>query len=148
MNKSHLTALKRKSISQPTKYLLNKKLLIGSVLDFGCGQGRDAIETLADMYDPHYYPALPSKQYDTIYCNYVLNVIEDEDLRALVLLRIHRLLSNKGVAYITVRGDAKKLKGATKRGTWQGLIQLDLPIEKKTANWVMYRLTKAAFVIR
>ena len=38
---SHLTSKERNSLSHPARILLNKKLLIGDVLDFGCGFGND-----------------------------------------------------------------------------------------------------------
>lgn len=143
MNKSHLTALRRNKLSLPTKYLVEKKLLAGRVLDYGSGQGFDARAVGALPYDPHFQPVLKEEaQFETIYSNYVLNVIEDEDERALALLRIAHFLTNDGIAYITVRNDKKKLNGLAPKGTWQGLIQLNLPVEKKTAGWVMYRLTK------
>lgn len=143
MNKSHLTALRRKNISRPTAYLYGADKLKGSLLDYGSGHGWDAWLCDAVAYDPHYAPVdLSGQQFDTIYSNFVLNVIEDPDERAFVLLRIQHFLKDNGTAYITVRADKKKLNGATKRGTWQGLIELNLPVEKKTAGWVMYRLTK------
>ena len=38
---SHFTAKERESISFPGKLLLNKNFLKGSILDFGCGFGKD-----------------------------------------------------------------------------------------------------------
>ena len=38
---SHLTAKERETLSFPAKLLLNKRLLIGDMLDFGCGFGKD-----------------------------------------------------------------------------------------------------------
>jgi hypothetical protein len=38
---SHLTAKERETLSFPAKYLYNKNLLVGDVLDFGCGFGKD-----------------------------------------------------------------------------------------------------------
>ena len=143
MNCSHLTALTRKQMSAPSKHLVNSGLLQGSIIDYGSGKGFDAELIGATPYDPHFSPELDTAlKVDTIYCNFVLNVIEDPDERAFVLLRIQHFLRDNGIAYITVRADKKKLNGATKRGTWQGLIELNLPVQKRTANWVMYRLTK------
>lgn len=36
---NHLTAKERDALSFPAKLLLNKNLLVGDVLDFGCGFG-------------------------------------------------------------------------------------------------------------
>jgi hypothetical protein len=144
MSKSHLTALRRNKLSQPAQWLFDKGLIKGRALDYGSGQGYDARALDLEAYDPHFSPIEFRGKYTTIMCNFVLNVIEDEDERAFVLLRIASLLAIGGVsvAYITVRADKRKLNGATKRGTWQGYIELDLPVVKKTANWVMYRLTR------
>lgn len=38
---SHLTAIERVYLSVPTNFLLDKNLLQGKVLDFGCGLGND-----------------------------------------------------------------------------------------------------------
>jgi len=38
---SHLTAKERETLSFPAKLLLNKGLMVGDVLDFGCGFGKD-----------------------------------------------------------------------------------------------------------
>jgi SAM-dependent methyltransferase len=38
---SHLTAIERDKHSFPLQFLLERNLLNGNVLDFGCGFGRD-----------------------------------------------------------------------------------------------------------
>ena len=38
---SHLTAKERDTLSFPAKTLLKQNLLVGDVLDFGCGFGND-----------------------------------------------------------------------------------------------------------
>ena len=141
-NKSHLTAIKRKSLSLPCRYLTENGKLVGHVLDYGCGRGFDANALGAAKYDPFYFSALRLNNFDTIYCNYVLNVIEDPAERTKVLEDISSLLNTNGVAYISVRNDRAQLNGITAKGTWQGYIELDLPVEKKCAGYVMYRLTK------
>ena len=106
---SHLTAKERDSISFPAKILLNKKLLSGEVLDFGCGFGKD-VESLKEKgiditgYDKYYFPELPSKKFDTIICFYVLNVLLVEE-QATVLMEISQLLKPSGKAYFAVRRD-------------------------------------------
>ena len=47
---NYLTAQKRKSLTFPAKHLLNKRLLCGEVLDFGCGYGKD-VELLKAFAD-------------------------------------------------------------------------------------------------
>lgn len=137
---AHKTAITRKVPSAPTKWLASRGKIIGAVLDYGCGKGFDALAYGMDSYDPHYQPIKPRGPFDTIICNYVLNIIESPEERARVLLTIRNLLAPGGCAYITVRNDKKALNGTTRIGTWQGMIKLDLPVEHKCAGYVIYRL--------
>lgn len=41
---SHCTAKERDKMSFPSKLLLDKKLIVGDTLDFGCGFGKDVEE--------------------------------------------------------------------------------------------------------
>ena len=143
MSKGHLTAITRKSMSKPTKWLVGKGLLTGRVLDYGCGKGLDAELLGAESYDPHFQPNMPVGKFDTIFCNYVLNVIPDLTERKNVVSLIESKLESGGNAYISVRNDRSALNGYTKRGTWQGLIVLDLPIVAKNANFTVFRLEGA-----
>lgn len=142
MSKAHLTAIARKSLSQPTKYLIKQGLIVGKTLDYGCGKGYDCDELGCDGYDPYHRPGKIKGKYDTIYCNFVLNVIADPLERDAVIASILKLLKAKGTAYISVRNDRRALNGYTSRGTWQGLIQLPLPVVKSTTGWTMYKLIK------
>ncbi len=110
-NFSHLTAKERESLSFPARMLLNKKSLVGEVLDFGCGFGTDVgilKEKGIDIvgYDKHYFPKYPKKKFDTIICFYVLNVLMQEE-QASVLMEISQLLKPTGKAYFAVRRDLK-----------------------------------------
>lgn len=106
---SHLTAKEREYLSFPAKIVLNKKLLQGEVLDFGCGFGKD-VELLRlkginiQGYDKHYFPEFPTKRFDTIICFYVLNVLLPEE-QSLVLMELSQLIKPTGKVYIAVRRD-------------------------------------------
>lgn len=106
---NHLTAKERETLSFPARLLLNKNLLAGAVLDFGCGFGKD-VELLSVKginiagYDKHYFPEYPTNQFDTIICIYVLNVLMQEE-QTNVLMEISRLLKPGGKAYFAVRRD-------------------------------------------
>jgi len=106
---SHLTAKERETLSFPAKLLLNKKVLTGDVLDFGCGFGKD-VELLKAKginitgYDKYYFKNYPSNKFDTIICIYVLNVLMPEE-QANVLIEISELLKPIGRAYFAVRRD-------------------------------------------
>ena len=106
---SHLTAKERQALSFPAKLLLNKGLLNGDVLDFGCGLGNDVVllrekGSNIDGYDKYYFPKFPLKKFDTIICLYVLNVLMPEE-QASVLMEVSRLLKPAGTAFFAVRRD-------------------------------------------
>ncbi|MCR5456013.1 MAG: HIT domain-containing protein [Bacteroidales bacterium] len=110
-NNPHLTAKERTTISFPTRWLKQNNCLKGEILDFGCGFGFDT-DTLQKEgfdivgYDNYYRPEYPSKRFDTIICNYVLNVLEPDE-QAEVLMSVSELLKPEGKAYFAVRRDLK-----------------------------------------
>ena len=109
---SHLTAKEREKMSFPSRILYERGLLKGNVLDFGCGHGKDVEELQQkkisiDGYDPYYQPNIKREKYDTIICNYVLNVLEAQD-QAKVLFEVSQLLKIGGKAYFSVRRDVKR----------------------------------------
>jgi hypothetical protein len=138
----HLTAISRGVPSVPMRYLYKAGLLVGDMLDFGSGKGFDAKHYCMCSYDPYYQPVVPGMLYNTITCNYVLNVIEQPASRETVLANILAMLTDDGTAYITVRNDKAALKGTTSKGTWQGHITLDLPVEHKCKGYIIYRMEK------
>ena len=106
---SHLTAKERETLSFPAKIILNKNLLVGDVLDFGCGYGSDVKLLKAkginiEGYDKYHFPNYPKKRYDTIICFYVLNVLLPEE-QATVLMELSQLVKPTGKVYIAVRRD-------------------------------------------
>lgn len=109
---SHLTAIERIYLSVPAQFLLDRNMLQGKVLDFGCGFGND-VKLLRQKgfhitgYDPYYFPEYPHEQFDTIICFYVLNVLFLEE-QADVLMGVSNLLKPGGKAYYAVRRDIKK----------------------------------------
>jgi diadenosine tetraphosphate (Ap4A) HIT family hydrolase len=106
---SHLTAKERTKLSVPAHFLLEKNLLQGKILDFGCGFGKD-VELLRGAnfevvgYDPFYFPSMPIDSFDTILCIYVLNVLQPEQ-QSEVLMNISKLLKPLGKAFFAVRRD-------------------------------------------
>ena len=137
---AHRTATTRVDPSAPMKRLATDGLIVGRALDYGCGKGFDADYYDMESYDPHYKRTYDGGLYDTITCNYVLNVIEDPDARIEVLQALKDRLRHGGKAYITVRNDRRALKGTTKTGSWQGLILLRLPVRYKCSGFVTYEL--------
>ena len=96
INHPYLTAIKRTDLSVPTRYLLQHNLLKGRILDYGCGFGYDTDELIKRGYniigyDYYYRPYYPEGKFDTIICNYVLNVLEPY-AQAEVLMNVTNLL--------------------------------------------------------
>ena len=119
------TAMARSRLSAPVRILLDRELIEGEVLDFGCGRGDD-VRFLSEMtnltvvgWDPHWCPhgihihlgqtmgaarALETPNYKTILCTYVLNVVPP--LAQMEIVReVVRLLGKGGAAFFTVRRD-------------------------------------------
>lgn len=146
-NNSHRTAIPRVRMSTPARVLWDEGLIVGRVLDYGCGRSADATHFRnngvdAHEYDPYYAPEEPQGEFDVILCTYVLNVIEDYDKRQAVLTRIADLLTPSGTAYVTVRRDLAR-SGRTACGTWQGWIVLTAPAHIaiwRSSAFVTYRL--------
>ena len=132
INHPYLTAIKRTDLSVPTRYLLSKGLLKARILDFGCGFGYDTDELKRQGlnitgYDYYYRPDYPIGQFDTIICNYVLNVLEPY-AQAEVLMNVSNLLKPTGTAYYAVRRDLEevgfRLHAIHKQYTYQCNVKL------------------------
>lgn len=147
-NKSYLTAITRKNISVPTRYIMQHGYLNGRILDFGCGKGFDAnfLKKLVydvEAYDPYFAPNMPIGKFDTIICNYVLNVLEKEK-QLTCLEEIKSLLNDNGIAYIAVRRDIKN-EGYRRRGkhsTYQENVELDFEKITENTKYCIYKFKK------
>ena len=109
VNNSQCTAKERTKLSFPTQWLLERGKLQGDILDFGSGLGFDVTDLIlkgytVDGYDKYHNPAYPTKKYDTIICNYVLNVLQPDE-QTEVLMTVSELLKPSGKAYFAVRRD-------------------------------------------
>ena len=144
---SSKTAITRKAPSVPMRFLAKEGLLIGELLDYGCGKGFDADNYSAHRFDPVHCDNSTNKasvdsglKYDTIFCNYVLNTLpkqfDDE-----IISNIKRLLKKGGKAYISVRRD-KFTEGWNCKGTFQRVVKIDLDSLKKTSSYEIYTFTK------
>lgn len=107
INHSYLTAVKRTDLSAPVQFLLQHKLLKGRILDFGCGLGYDADELKrrgfdVTGYDNYYRTEYPKGKFDTIFCVFVLDVLEPY-AQIEVMMNVFNLLSSKGSAYFAVQ---------------------------------------------
>ena len=73
------SAVHRMKPSVTIQWLKDKGLLVGEMLDYGCGKGLDADYFGMDKYDAYSsdwcnISLTTEKKYDTIVCNFVLNV--------------------------------------------------------------------------
>lgn len=140
MSKPYKTAIVRKRLSTPTQYLVDSDLIKGDLLDYGCGHGFDGRKLNGDLFDPFYYPQnrkeVFSKKYDTIICNYVLNVLTEKE-RERVINKISGLLKPSGKAYVSVRRDIKGCS-LVSTGAIQVEVYPDLESFKKTGTYEMY----------
>lgn len=111
------TAIKRGYISRPTKELLKRDLLKGDILNYGCGYAEDNKWLWEDYhiqswgYDKHNLEFkddfLLTEHYDTVVCNYVLNVIPSLEEHNEVLQLLKKLGNN---VYVSVRADTKAIQ--------------------------------------
>jgi len=141
---SYRTAISRKTLSTPMRFLQGQARLFGRMLDYGCGKGDDADRLGMDKYDPHFFPEFKGGPYEVVTCNYVLNVRAEPEVRDDVEEKVIGLLVPGGDAYIAVRNDKKLLNGETSRGTWQGWVEPSnrWTLIKKSAQFRMYHHRK------
>lgn len=143
---SHLTAIERTSLSYPARILLNQNKIIGNVLDFGCGLGKD-VEILKNKgikifgFDPFYFRDYPNEKFDTILCFYVLNVLLPEE-QVQVLMNISQLLKSTGKAYFSVRRDIQnegfRMHKVHRKETYQCSIKLPFSTIFRNENCEIY----------
>jgi diadenosine tetraphosphate (Ap4A) HIT family hydrolase len=146
---SHLTAINRTSLSYPARIILGEKRMIGKILDFGCGIGKD-VELLESKgldiigFDPHYFPDYPQDKFDTILCFYVLNVLLPHEQRD-VLMNVSNLLKPDGKAYFAVRRDITfegyRTHKLHKQQTYQCQVNLPFKSVYKNENCEIYEYT-------
>lgn len=121
MNRSHLTAIKRKSLPRPVRSSL--KYLAGRILDYGCGHGivEDKLGNNYDVvsYDPYYRTEKPIGEFDTVLCVYVLNVISILE-RLQVLFDIYDYIRDEGILVVAVRMKSA-VDYCAKRNSWESM---------------------------
>jgi len=135
------TAIPRKAPSRPMRLLYERDLLIGRMLDYGCGRGTDAKFFGMEAYDPFWQKEKPSGLFDTITCHFVLNVV-DTEVRQFIINDITGLLKQGGNAYFTVRRDMKESYNVQNRGYSQSLVVLSLLSIEKNTSYEIYKMEK------
>ena len=127
---THRTAIKRKTASRPMRDLIeNGYLLKGkSVLDFGCGWGKDVKylemkqdhSKLIDGYDPYeefgYSQSPPMARYDAVTMIYVANVIPDKAKRQRAIYEAWWFVAPGGFLFLAARTREEVERLAKKHG--------------------------------
>jgi len=137
MIEGYQTAISRRGLSAPMRWLHSHYMLTGIVLDYGCGRGKDAYLLGMDKYDPHWFPVLPKGKFDVVVCQYVLSVLSFAINRDAVLHHIKSLMTRSGKAYIIVRRDIPESGTAT-----QHWVDLPLPSVRCTSRYEIYLQNK------
>lgn len=117
MKTERITAITRREISRPLRWLLENRILEHPILDYGSGRGTDARRLKADEYDPIFQPLSHcDESFNTVLCTYVLNVVTWET-EIEILGRIQDLLKadGYGIAYFSVRRDIPRAGTETQR---------------------------------
>lgn len=136
-------AIKRTKPSRAAAILVERGLVHGRTLDYGCGYGLDAATFGWEAYDPYYRPAEPTGPYGTIVCTLVLNALSRAN-RARVLARIQVLLDDDGHAYLGVARDLPRTGKLGMHHSLQNYVVLTLPSIYADERLEIYLLTKTA----
>jgi ATP adenylyltransferase len=119
-------AIRRETVSKTARFLEERRLLRGRVLDYGCGFGFDADHYGWEAYDPQYRQKLPEGVFDTIVCNHVANMLTRES-RQRLFRSIQALLAPQGKAYVSVSRKIPRAGKIAMRKRIQNYVVLTLP---------------------
>lgn len=136
-------AAARTSASKTARVLLEKGLVRGRALDYGCGRGYDADHHGWDAYDPYYRQTQPRGTYDTVVCNHVANILTRRSRQAL-FASLDSLLSDGGIAYVSVARNIPRTGKFGTRRRLQNYVVLSLPSVYADDEEEIYALEKGA----
>ena len=132
-------AIRRETVSKTARFLDERRLLRGRVLDYGCGFGFDADHFGWEAFDPHYRQRLPAGRFDTIVCNHVANMLTRGSRREL-FRAIQALLAPHGKAYVSVSRKIPRAGKIALRKRIQNYVVLTLPSVFRDDELEIYRL--------
>ena len=132
-------AIRRETVSKTARFLDERRLLRGRVLDYGCGFGFDAGHFGWEAYDPHYRQKLPDGLFDTIVCNHVANMLTRDSRREL-FRALQTLLARQGKAYVSVSRKIPRCGKIALRKRVQNYVVLTLPSLFRDDALEIYRL--------
>ena len=126
INNSYNTAISRKTWSVPGRWLYEEffkknKIPLGSMLDFGAGRSKDseywskATGADAQAYDKFYQPSRPDRKFELVTVIFVLNVVETDEERIVILNDAMQYVMPDGYIFIATRSK-KDIANAVKKG--------------------------------
>ena len=133
-------AIRRSTISFGAEWLVKNKLVLGRVLDYGCGFGFDADHFGWETFDPYYRQRDLEGQFDTIICNHVLNMLTSLS-REQTICKIQTLLTDSGVAWLIVPRNIPRTGKVALRKRIQNYVVLSLPSVYVDVKLEIYRLS-------
>ena len=136
-------AVNRRTVSFGAEWLVNRSLVPGRVLDYGCGFGFDADHFDWEGFDPYYRQREPEGKFDTIICNHVLNMLTRSS-RQQAIDRIQDLLIETGVAWLIVPRNIPRMGKLAVRKRIQNFVQLDLASVYADEKLEIYRISSSA----
>lgn len=164
---SHRTAIARKALPVPVRWLLSQGMIHGHVLDYGCGKCAEINKRIlrnwgsgtfypeiksVTSYDPYYAPNAIKESgrvmWDVVLCTYVLCTLPAEE-EPNILKTVKNLLLPNGVAYITVRADEPRQGyGKSSKGTFQRKVEMPYLYElRATRQYRIYLLTSSTVLV-
>jgi hypothetical protein len=132
-------AISRQTVSKTALILQERGLLVGRILDYGCGFGFDADHFGWEAYDPHYRQKAPEDVFETIICNHVANMLTRSS-RQKLFLDIVDLLAPQGKAYLSVSRKIPVTGKLAMRKRIQNYVVLTLPSVFRDDDMEIYRL--------
>lgn len=133
----------RRALSRTAQVLVDRRLIRGRVLDYGCGLGYDADQLGWEAFDPYYRPTQLSGLYDTIVVNHVANILT-RDSRSELFARVQALLADGGLAYFSVARNIPESGKPGPRRRLQNYVVLTLPSIYADAEEAIYALARGA----
>jgi hypothetical protein len=162
ISNSHLTAVSRKTLPLPVRWLLSQGMIHGHVLDYGCGRCKPLNDSIlakakgiksVTSYDPYHFPTgldyaginglgTSWSMFDVVLCTYVLCTLPELMEKVMLKVLQHHLLPN-GVAYVTIRNDEPQTGwGRSSKGTLQRQVSMPFLYElRRTPQYSTYLLT-------
>jgi len=126
--KRETTAMHIQRASFPTRWAEEKKIIKSTVVDWGCGRGRDTnwlISLNYDVlsYDPFFKPSPSPQEIDfssvnTVLLNYVLNVIESDNERRTLLNDIYSYVYNGTILIVSARSE-EEISSFASKSNWK-----------------------------